>query len=47
MKKRPPGPRSDGCAGDKPSAGTARLGNNARKHEHPDTTRKPHGPKAS
>lgn len=47
MKKRPPGPRSDGCAGDKPSAGTARLGNNARKHEQPDTTRKPHGPKAS
>lgn len=42
-----PGQRSDGCAGDKPSAGTARLGNNAKGREHPDLSRKPNKPKAS
>ncbi|MET9350186.1 MULTISPECIES: hypothetical protein [Streptomyces] len=43
-----PGQKSDGFAGSRPlSDADARLGNNARKHEHPDTTRKPHGPKAS
>lgn len=42
-----PGQKSDGCAGDKPTVGTARLGNNAKGREHPDLSRKPHGPKAS
>ncbi|MFD6081720.1 hypothetical protein ACFWG5_39820 [Streptomyces hydrogenans] len=42
-----PGQRGDGCAGDKPLKGTARLGNAAKGREHPDTTRKPRGPKAS
>ncbi|MFC8289820.1 hypothetical protein ACFUJ0_12520 [Streptomyces sp. NPDC057242] len=42
-----PGQKSDGCAGDSPQKGTARLGNNAKGREHPSLSRNPKGPKAS
>ncbi|BAU83855.1 hypothetical protein SLA_2939 [Streptomyces laurentii] len=50
-----PGRKKNGCAdtgpngytGSAPLGGQERAGNNARGAEHPSTTRKPHGPKAS
>ncbi|MFK3735976.1 hypothetical protein ACI2LJ_37535 [Streptomyces sp. NPDC088090] len=42
-----PGEKSEGYSGPRPSGGNARLGNNPRGREHPSTTRKPNGPKAS
>jgi hypothetical protein len=48
MSPRRPAQKSDGFAGNRPlSRADERIGNNARGHEHPDITRKPHGPKAS
>ena len=43
-----PGQKNDGFAGSRPlSRSNERIGNNARGHEHPATTRRPQGPKAS
>jgi len=43
-----PGQKSDGFAGSRPlSRANERTGNNARGSEHPSTTRRPQGPKAS
>ncbi|MFE7580770.1 hypothetical protein ACFU5Y_04280 [Streptomyces gardneri] len=45
---RRPAEKSDGFAGSRPlSRANERIGNNARGSEHPSTTRKPNGPKAS
>ena len=43
-----PGQKQNGFAGHRPqSPADDRTGNNARGSEHPSTTRKPKGPKAS
>ncbi|MFI8258911.1 hypothetical protein [Streptomyces filamentosus] len=42
-----PGEKTEGHVGSAPTKGTARLGNNAKGREHPNLSRKPHGPKAS
>nr|WP_181391903.1 RNase adapter RapZ [Streptomyces laurentii] len=41
------GHRAERLHGQRPLGGQERAGNNARGAEHPSTTRKPHGPKAS